>query len=254
MQREKIFAAESTYSESNRVPFLASGCIFCDLLTGEREGAGPFWGMFGWHEITSAIVAETPHFAVVPDAAPIVEGHLLVLTKEHLHSIAHLSAAFYPKLEKILQHLHDVLSRHYSAPIVLEHGAASAQQRAGCCVDHAHLHIVPVTVDLMPFLEPRFVKMPLRDFHDLQAHFRGRPYLLVVSATGAMFGFDAPICPSQFHRQLLAVTLGYPSEWDWRQGIKDEARRAIYKERIARLLSKVKSELVMLSEFTEKGR
>jgi len=210
--------------------------------------------MFGWHEMPSEIVSETPHFAVVPDAAPIVEGHLLALTKEHLYSMAYLSAALYPELEKILQHLHDALSRHYSTPVVFEHGAASAQQRAGCCVDHAHLHIVPVTVDLIPFLESRFVKMPLRDFHDLQAHFRGRPYLLFVSATGAMFGFDAPICPSQFHRQLLTTALGCPSEWDWRQGIKDEARRAIYRKRIANLLTKTKSELISLSEFTENGR
>lgn len=233
---------------------LASECIFCDVLMGECEGSGPFRGLFSWHEVPSEVVAETLHFAIVPDVAPIVEGHLLVLPKEHLFSTAHLPTTLYPELERILQHLYDVLSQHYSAPVMFEHGAASAQQRAGCCADHAHLHMVPAAVDFVPYLESHFAKMPLRDFYDLHAHFCGRPYLLFVSTTGAMFGFDAPICPSQLHRQLLATTLRCPGEWDWRQGIKHEARQALYRERITNLLNKMRPELITLSEYIQDDR
>lgn len=83
------------------------------------------------------ILKETPHFLLVADHAPLVEGHLLVIPKEHYACYGDVP----PTLDEELFALKDELRQFYTnfyAPVVFwEHGVFRQT------VFHAHLHCFP---------------------------------------------------------------------------------------------------------------
>jgi ATP adenylyltransferase len=201
---------------------LAHACTICAEFGGEEDG-NLFHAYRGETEIESRILAETRNFVAIPSLGQLVEGYVLICTRAHYFSIG---AALLKKPElrielanfkrKVQVKLREVYG---SRSIAFEHGAASFTNRAGCCTDHAHIHIVPTEVDLIS----RLAKTSLRwDGSRLSQLFRyaagGNAYLYYedVRGDGISAVADAPI-PSQLFRRILSAELGRPDEWDWRQ-------------------------------------
>lgn len=90
-------------------------------------------------------IARSRHFVLVPDYAPLMNGHLLLLSTPHELSMAdHLAGT--PQAQNDLTAFFDMYLGHYGRMTVVEHGSTDAIERETPCIAHAHLHLLPIEV------------------------------------------------------------------------------------------------------------
>lgn len=87
-----------------------------------------------------ALLAHTHDFYVIPDQFGVVNGHLLILPKRSVRSIAALGPEFDDEIGWLLERVSKVVADAYGAHVVIaEHG------ECGCATnDQAHVHVVPI--------------------------------------------------------------------------------------------------------------
>lgn len=185
-------------------------CLFCDVADG-RAGMAP----------ENLIIAANEYAFAKPALGQFVDGYTLIVSQEHVRSFSDMSGAELASVEDLRKQVGTVLGNLYRQPvIVFEHGCGRAPElRAGSCIDHAHLHILPVAVSLEYNLQSRFKFSQVAKLEDLAA--RGQtagPYIYLETCGGQRFTFelDSPV-PSQFMRRLICQSLNQPDDWDWRQ-------------------------------------
>ena len=104
---------------------------------------------------------------VMPPLGEFMEGGLLLLTREHILSLAHLPPSRFDHLERLLKAIQHVLVKHWGVtPLIFEHGPAPDDGKGVCCVDHAHLNIFPAPVSVHPHLAQR-MNFPLATLSEL---------------------------------------------------------------------------------------
>jgi diadenosine tetraphosphate (Ap4A) HIT family hydrolase len=87
-------------------------------------------------EVTD-ILKETPHFLLAADHAPLVEGHLLVIPKQHYACYGDVPEALDAELFAIKDELREFYAQAYAPVVFWEHGVFRQT------VFHAHLHCFP---------------------------------------------------------------------------------------------------------------
>lgn len=169
-------------------------------------------------------LAATDHFEWIPGLGAFVEGYSLVLAKRHDLNTGCFSESVIDELEQLVGKVKSALRQIYGKPsVVFEHGAMAAdrlEQRAGGCIEHHHLHIMPVDLPAIPDRMRKDLPKPTRieGLKTLREYYaRGVPYLYFQSSEGEEYMFEAPALPRQYMRVVLAAEMGCPQEWDWRQ-------------------------------------
>lgn len=99
---------------------LADSCAFCA------------------HDALEVVLAETEHFLVLADNAPLVEGHLLLVPRRHYACFGALPADLDAEVSHLKRVVASFCAEVYRPPIFFEHGVF------GQSVFHAHLHAVPL--------------------------------------------------------------------------------------------------------------
>lgn len=192
------------------------GCAFCnDLHRGESAQ----------ESIANRILHETENFLVFPSLGQIVEGYLLIASKAHYISIGAMPSGLYDEFDGMKEKVKKVLTENYSVPLFFEHGAASKYKRAGCCIEHMHLHAVPVQMNITDFLAEHFEHIRINSYESLkEAYKKEISYLYVEDNDGERHLFPVrEAVPSQYIRKVIASRLGMPERWDWRvyQGMEE---------------------------------
>ena len=101
-------------------------CIFCKIIQ---------------KEIPSKVVYDDDDFTAILDIAPATKGHVIILPKEHVSTLAELSDE---KASKIL-----VLAKKIIKAMMQVHGFTNYNiiqnngKLAGQTVGHFHLHLIP---------------------------------------------------------------------------------------------------------------
>ena len=125
----------------------------------------------------SRILSESDNFFVFPALGQIVEGYLLLASKKHHIGIGQVPEILYPELESVLSKVRRVLLEAYASPLFFEHGPTSDTKKGGCCLVHAHIHAVPVQVDLLLALSKHFKYEKIKSLKALKEQFnKGVPY------------------------------------------------------------------------------
>jgi inosine/xanthosine triphosphate pyrophosphatase family protein/diadenosine tetraphosphate (Ap4A) HIT family hydrolase len=194
-------------------------CPFC----AEFEGDGPgIYGSLLGSRLPSRVLYEDDDFIVMPPLGEFMEGGLLLLTRKHILSFAHLPPGKFEKLERLLKVVGQELVRRWGvAPLVFEHGPAGDSGKGVCCVDHAHLNIFPAAVSIHPHLAERmnFAIGPLSELAQLKPAEFG--YLLVQENDGMRRVYDSQNVPTQLVRRIIATHRGQPERWHWRDYVGD---------------------------------
>ena len=201
-------------------------CVFCQEFDGH---ASSIFQELSGGEIPSRVIHQTEHFLVFPPLGQFVEGGLLLTTRAHVISMAHLSDDAYEDLERLIRETSDLLLTHYGCrPLFFEHAPVSSGDKGTCCVDHAHLNVFPARVDVHRQLK-KFPCSTIGRMHELaQANRRGQAYLFLQDNEGTRFVYDAGIVPSQYVRKIVTAALGMPERWHWREYLGlDELKRTI---------------------------
>ena len=153
----------------------------------------------------------------MPPLGEFMEGGLLLLTRRHMLSLAHLPPAAFDRLERLLRAISEVLRLRWGVPpLIFEHGPAPEWSKGVCCVDHAHLNIFPAAVPVHPHLAER-MRLGICSLSELtrlrHAEFG---YLFVQENDGARRAYDAHNVPTQLVRRIITQQLGMPDRWHWR--------------------------------------
>jgi diadenosine tetraphosphate (Ap4A) HIT family hydrolase len=87
--------------------------------------------------IASKIIKETRNFLLVADHAPLVEGHLLIIPKQHYACYGAVPATLDAEFLALKGEVRQFLARFYAPVVYWEHGVFRQT------VFHAHLHCFP---------------------------------------------------------------------------------------------------------------
>jgi XTP/dITP diphosphohydrolase len=201
-------------------------CPFCAEF--ENDGLSIFANMMG-ARLPSRIVYEDEYFIVMPPLGEFMEGGLLLLTREHILSLAHLPPERFEHLERLLQAIHRTLVKRWGvAPLVFEHGPAPEWSKGVCCVDHAHLNIFPARAEVRPHLGGR-MSMALSSLAGLARLRRAEfGYLLVQENDGNRWVYDGQNAPTQLVRRIVTSQLGLTDRWHWRDYLGLDELAATY--------------------------
>lgn len=200
-----------------------SACVFCDR---SRTSARLITANSDWY--------------VVATLGQIVGGYVLVIPKEHVSCLGALTSGQAESLQVMVGKVSHALFREYpprepTAPYsvtMFEHGVV------GQTVKHAHLHILPVVVDLTKKIRADFPSVVIEELPDstyLQELYSNcsEPYLFWTSPDGrSMLCRNTP-APPQYLRLLVAELLGFPERGVWHDG--DKADSLVAQETVARL-------------------
>ena len=156
---------------------------------------------------------------VVPSKGALVPGWVLVVPTEHVLALAELPPPSRRPFAALAARVEARLRAAIGPSVLFEHGPAAVGRSVGCGVDHAHLHVVPVLVDLRSTAVQEGVLDPL-PWASATWPWEGRTsldqdYLFVRDADGSGWIAEAAHLPSQAFRQTLCRHLGL-EHWDWK--------------------------------------
>ncbi|NMG31033.1 non-canonical purine NTP pyrophosphatase [Aromatoleum evansii] len=192
----------------------SGSCVFCVELSGDP---GSVFEQLSGGVPRDRVVHISTSFVLLPPLGQFMEGGLLLLTRKHVKSMAHLEAGQVSELEDLMSEVTTKLCGAYgSNPVFFEHGPGRGRGKSTCCVEHAHLNIFPADVDLMPLLG-QFPGHEIGSLNEL-ASLRDNDddYIFVQHRDGTRTVHFSEDFPSQFIRREITRQLGYPERWHWR--------------------------------------
>lgn len=183
---------------------------------------------------------------ILPDIAPIVDGHALICAVRHHPSAADLPAAETDELNRICEGLRAGYLREYGAFAMFEHG------RTGHCLrrrpeericHHVHVHVLPLPGDLVAAsgFGQRTSWRGWADVAELGGDTDG--YAVVESAGSGRFFFPVThdLAP-HYLRSRAAELVGDPALADWERRAElspDPARLRRTRQRLRSVLSEL---------------
>lgn len=102
---------------------MPADCVFCDIVTGTAP---------------ATIVEEWSDAIAIVPLGPVVDGHILVIPRQHVADLAALPQV----TAAVMYRAAHYSQRHDSANIITSMGRAATQS-----IDHLHIHVVPRTTD-----------------------------------------------------------------------------------------------------------
>ncbi len=195
---------------SSRVaPGRSESCRFCRIATGQSSVA------------TDRPFLECATHVAIPSLGSLVPGWTLLVPRTHvLNSSNHYGNQ---ELSVWRAGVAQLLGKTFDRRVrMFEHGAVNSRSPTGCGVDHAHLHLVPLDVDI----RETFKELgPTLNWETVESKFvasytNRREYLLYCDDATAL----NPVCcvailrrpTSQFFRRAVASAIGKPSAYDYR--------------------------------------
>ncbi len=188
-----------------------STCKLCAGMSAGRDSAP-------WNKS----LVETQNFAVLPSLGALVEGWLLMVPKVHCISMGALSAHHRKEADELQARLTRLLRQQYNKRVIaFEHGPSGVKHGTGCGVDHAHLHLVPLEVDMVSLVAP-FIDSNLHwysgDWQErAHAYEAGLDYLFVKDEISGGRLILAKDFGSQVFRKAIAAYLDIPAKFSWRE-------------------------------------
>ncbi len=164
------------------------------------------------------ILFETENFYVMVSLGPIVDGYLLIVAKRHIGACFNIPEELMVEFKYLKNMVKDILIRHYGCCIFYEHGKIGSSltfenSKKHCY--HAHLHCIPVEIDLNNLVEQELPFDSFCSFTEAWDDTRNlKKYLLIEDSRINVYSVDKKI-RSQFLRYKLAEALGNPELGNW---------------------------------------
>ncbi|MEV6235181.1 HIT domain-containing protein [Lentzea sp. NPDC051838] len=152
------------------------------------------------------------------DISPLVPGHLILHTNAHHGCVGEVPAHEHDELVSLHDHLWQQVRSAYGKVMSFEHGRAGhclPGPRADRLCHHAHVHVLPVDVDLDPPLRALYPRVPARTPADLATVFDEYGGYLHVRRDQS-WAYPAETTAPHLLRTLVATALGHPERADWR--------------------------------------
>lgn len=181
---------------------MSKNCRFCNVIEGEYK-----------YQNVDEPFFENEEFIAMASIGALVEGWSLIVPKQHDYSMREFYTS--KQLKSIMNKLLPIMSKKYGRLIAFEHGANRAGSMTSCGTDHAHLHIVPFDVSLLPKMQSGDMVWTRIKSSEINNSARGFEYLFYydineseewIDPVGYLHVLKKPT--SQFFRKLIADYIG----------------------------------------------
>lgn len=174
----------------------------------------------GQKYISNKILLSTQNYLIIPALGALIPGYLLLLSKAHWRAVATLEEKYLCDLEAQLSILLGQLIKMNPEWIIFEQGSTKDYGIKGCCIEHMHLHFLPLKFDLANKLS-KMLSVPLESIsslNDIRTKCNEYPcnYIFVRNPNGDKFILRPEVYPSQYVRQIIASHLNKDLLWDWK--------------------------------------
>jgi diadenosine tetraphosphate (Ap4A) HIT family hydrolase len=189
-----------------------SSCDFCAELAGSTDNL--FSELLAGKQI-SRVIAEKGSLKILPSLGEIIPGHLLIIPTYHVTASTLLTSSDKAILRNIYSQVRKILiSANGQPPTAFEHGDPTGREAfSGQCVSHAHIHILPIQVDMLARVH---AERPFLLSASLDGDVRvNEPYLSIIEGDGHVHYFSGIGAPRQYLRALYASAVGQHGAEDW---------------------------------------
>lgn len=216
-------------------------CVFCPGSRFELVRELPRTGV-------ESILWGDQNFWVVPDIAPLVEGHLLMISTPHYPCFGDWPADLESELYSARDRIRDLLAEAYGEPVLfLEHGAVRPKS-AGVCIDHSHWHCLPTRLPVRREVELKLGAGQPASLAELRrlSHAR-QPYIYLEEGPDRSWVYPVGDLLSQFLRQVVSSLQGQ-TVWRWQAASDLDAVQLTRRATLDRLLPLTDEHLLRRSE------
>ena len=166
---------------------------------------------------------ETENFKVIPTLGSLVEGWVLVVPKKHYLSFGYLEEYLFTELNYIHNKVIKTLQILYNDDvIVFENGALDLGSFIGCGVDYAHIHYVPLKLDIKYLVNEfygnniKWEKITTLGRMKYKIE-KSKPYLFIEENNRDRYICEIHQPYSQLIRKFIANQVGKSSQYDWKE-------------------------------------
>ena len=187
--------------------------------------------------LRSRIIGETQNFIVAPTLGAFVEGYVLIVAKHHYPSVSQMPISSIKELRALMNQVKREIRVVYGiGSVCFEHGESLCSRRAGGCISHTHVHVVPCDVPLIERIQQLNLNaIEIPSILALSEYYKQVPYLYFQDITNKKYVFSGQVYPSQLFRQILASYYNLGDKWDWRQfQFEENIKKTIERLRIGR--------------------
>jgi len=198
-------------------------CYFCDGLFQLNKKVGL--------DSNEPIIYQDENVFITPDIAPVVEGHFLIITKTHWNSFANVDDDTYASLERAKEYLRCSVFKDEQI-LFFEHGAVR-KNTAGACIDHAHIHVIPMTfdIDIDGFIG-EFVssKKTVANKYNIQKCAKeGQPYVFYELDKNSQWYYPVDFLPHQFFRMMVSYRFSVKN-FRWGEQYETDASKELFRK------------------------
>jgi diadenosine tetraphosphate (Ap4A) HIT family hydrolase len=166
------------------------------------------------------IIFETEHFVVFPTLGCLVVNYLLIVPKIHYTSVCYIDSGIRNEFIELVDKFRCLFQKEYGFwPIVFEHGASDNDtNKGGCCVFHAHAHIVPHRLSNSVNMVEALGLTKISKCDDFFEMAYDKPYLFFMNNDNEIYLriLTDSVVPSQVIRKCIAQDLNIKDKWNWK--------------------------------------
>jgi diadenosine tetraphosphate (Ap4A) HIT family hydrolase len=188
-------------------------CVLCDEVSGDHALSS----LLHAPAYSKKVPLDGGYFLLLPDICPLVLGHHLLMTRDHLCSFAEVPSSRQKGFKIAKDEAIRIITHQFGSPILFEHGTGTGAAAIGACVQHAHIHLLPVQgIPAITEAMEEFGKVFDCSGSDAPLSFPTamEDYLFYQNREGRGFIVvrPSPPVPQQFIRREIGNYLGL---WNW---------------------------------------
>lgn len=208
------------------MPFSATdSCLFC--AEARNPGIARTFLSRTWPHSNRLIFSDATVFAV-PGYSPQVYPYVLILPRRHTLSMAETRPDERKSVFECLKFLFDLGAFNTNDLYVFEHGGCISPSASHACVDHAHFHVIPGSIDIFTDFVLQKRPTPFAITQHSQIDYDRYLFAGVYRGGISVDGFiaESHVPERQYFRRLIARKIGDP-RWNWRLGINEDYMLAL---------------------------
>lgn len=190
-------------------------CVFCNIFSHKHDNHT--YNIVPKKTLKNLVITETPKFFITLDISPIADNHCLIVIKRHITAFTLLEGDEWPEFNRILK---DVRKKFFGIygfkPTIFEHGTIHKQALLSGCMEHAHIHVLPLMNDVSTTIERDGFELAGKGRYDEMYHkFQKDSYLYYENHKNRSSFYNVQKMPSQYLRKILSKSIG-KKNWNWK--------------------------------------
>lgn len=158
----------------------------------------------------NTIIETYEYFILIPTIGPLIDGHVMLASKQHYTSLSVMPQEAIDELFMIISTL-SVIDEIRSNVLICEHGSFE-NQSGGACTVHTHIHLIPTYGSFYNVLDGM---LPIVEASLTQLGTLRIPYILTMNGVGEYRIYEAYNAHSQMMRKAICNSVGQIDK-DWK--------------------------------------